>query len=390
MKKRKDTRYLILVTVLMAIMLTILVFNYLYDDIYGEQYIDSPEHRTVELTVVHWIDIPEAVIKGFEKEYPQIKVKFYRYHKDIYQEAIEGRIRDGAPIDVIGIREEDFYKFYVDGRIKDLSNKAFLKSYKNEVRNSIRSKSDAGEYAVALSSTYYGIWYNQSLFKKYNITVPRTYDEFKRVCMLLKSYDERTIIAAGMDERLLIPLHLAGNDKTTLLQETEMGDTSKNPEDDMKIESYDGSMSYQQAFEEFKMGRYAMLASTNESIQMCGLDMENVFVPGVFPVPFRDGNGREVTPVILADNMTGIFADTKKEEESYLFLNYISRVDVAKIIAQENSWITTIENATDLAEPYFSEWKKLDSSGVCDVSEMWKDHDKFVVFLKKVYRDLNE
>ena len=41
-------------------------------------------------------------------------------------------------------------------------------------------------YGLPFYSTSYGIVYNKVLFKKYGISVPRTYEEFLQVCERLK------------------------------------------------------------------------------------------------------------------------------------------------------------------------------------------------------------
>ena len=42
-------------------------------------------------------------------------------------------------------------------------------------------------YALPYYSTCYGIVYNQVIFKRYGLEVPETYEEFLKICEILKA-----------------------------------------------------------------------------------------------------------------------------------------------------------------------------------------------------------
>lgn len=56
-------------------------------------------------------------------------------------------------------------------------------------------------YALPFYSTSYGIVYNQMLFKKYGLSIPKTYEEFMEICRILK-------------RKGIAPLAVGGNDKS--------------------------------------------------------------------------------------------------------------------------------------------------------------------------------
>lgn len=365
----QNRKYLVAILILSATALTVMVFNYLRESIYRGENITSQDSGRKELTVVHWINIPEAVIDAFEREFPEIKVKYYKYHKQSYNDAISSRKRSGLPLDVVGISQENFIPMCEEKELLDLINKAFLQLYKNDVRAVINERTPEHEYAVGLSSTYYGIWYNKTLFKKYGLEVPATYDELTNICDILRKNKERTIAVLGTDERLCIPRNLIGSDRTSPVSKGYAIEENTKLNFLVNETDIDLQLSYQQAFKEFKRGKYPMLAMPNESMQMCGWDMERVFEPGVFAIPFMDALGTWKTPVILADNLIGVTSKTNRKEESFLFLNFLSRSDIARMLAKENGWISTVIAAGRIDIPYYSEWENLVRNGFCDISD---------------------
>lgn len=366
MGKKNTIKYMVIITVLFLIIIIVLIFNYLKDDLYG---IEAEQDGTgkQELVIVHWIDLPEEILKEFESEYQDIKLKYYKYNPDIYQKSLEARIDNGLQVDVMGVPLEMFRPLYERELLTDLSDKAFLNSYRDDVRSAVRNGTDDGEYAVGLSSTYYGMWYNRTLFERYNLEIPKSYEEFLELCRLLRLNQERPLLIAGTDSRLQTPLKLIGK-KETELQENGGGEI------DEKLftatEDYIPQKTYQQAFAEFKEGKYAMLALANDSVEMCGLDMENVFEPSVFAFPFSDDSGQISVPYIPADNMIAICSKSRRERESDIFLNFLSRKEVAEKLVEKNSWISTREHVDGTDIPYMKLWTKLAQQGRTDISRL--------------------
>lgn len=89
----------------------------------------------------------------------------------------------------------DLFTWWSTYRMKDLIDQGLVADltdlwdkHKADYSQGIRDAFtfDGKVYGLPYSIEYWGIWYNIDVFKKYNLSVPKTWDEFLNVCATLK------------------------------------------------------------------------------------------------------------------------------------------------------------------------------------------------------------
>lgn len=354
----------IIVTILLSIVLvSLLIFRYFREDLY-EAEDNSLDRGTTEIVLLHWIEIPDKITENFQEEYPEIRIKYYKYHKATYPTAIEDKLLGEQTFDLLGVPLEEYARGCSKGLYADLQAQPFLEAYRTDIRKCVRDKAGDGEFAVALSSSYFGIWYNKTIFSDYQLDVPVTAEELLQVCSVLKSAGERPMIAGGRDAKGILPL--------TLLDSPQPDGKTRKDIVNILLKDYMGEvweeLTYQQAFQEFKKGRYAMFPAWDTSVQLADSELENIFIPGVFSLPYENADGEIAKPVLLADNLTAVYSKSEKKKEAITFLNYLSRPQVAAQLSEANGWHSSLETAVSPELPYDDEWRPLRNGKIADVS----------------------
>lgn len=359
----KNIKVIIVIVLLSIVLLSLLIFQYFREDLYeGEE--NSLGRETTELVLLHWIEIPEEITENFQEEYPEIRIKYYKYHRATYTTAIENKLLGEQSIDLMGVPLEEYAGGCQKGLYEELQDQPFLEAYRSDTRRCVRDKTEEGEFAVALSSSCFGIWYNQTLFSNYQLEVPETAEELLQVCSILKEGGERPIIAGGRDTKGTLPL--------LLLDSPAPEGIKKNDIVRILLENYMGEiweeLTYQQAFQEFKKGRYAMFPAWDTSVLLADGELEDIFTPGVFSLPYEKGNGERKEPAFLADNLTAVYSKSEKKKEAVTFLNYLSRPQVAAQLSEANGWYSSLEAAVSPKLPYEELWEPLRNLKMEDVS----------------------
>ncbi|MEW5816850.1 MAG: extracellular solute-binding protein, partial [Spirochaetota bacterium] len=90
----------------------------------------------------------------------------------------------------------DLFTWWSTYRMKDLIDQGLVADltdlwdkHKDEYSKGIRDAFTFNQkvYGLPYSIEYWGIWYNTEVFKQYNLSVPKTWDDFMKVCAALKS-----------------------------------------------------------------------------------------------------------------------------------------------------------------------------------------------------------
>ncbi len=342
--------------------------------------------RLRELNFIHWEYIPDEVFSLFEQEHPDIKVNYTRYVKNGYSEMQRLLLLSGEKVDVMGVLGEDYQKLASDGTLMDLSGKALLNYYNDEVRQAVRHLYDGHEYAVALRSSYYGVWYNKIFFDQYNLSVPDTYSELLWACSMFKANNISPIVIGARDEEaagtlLLLPLF-------DIMDEASWENRYKLGIQSFKVDATDLlsrtgaliekgyidpesiNLTSQQAFEYFKKGKAAMIITSDQSLSLTGEDMEKVCDPGVFRIPYSNITSELKTPAMLAQDLVAVHAGSDMTEEAQLLVEFISRPEIARIICKATSAYPTVKNVDTSYLRYNELWMPL-RSGECAQTDIY-------------------
>lgn len=368
----KDVRLYIVAAILLFILTGVVLFNSLESINPDEEKVPAP----TEIDFIHWAYFPEEIFDLFQKEHPEIKINYERYNVENYSRAIRMRFNSEEKTDVIGVLSVDYTDFAINGKLMNLSEQPFLNGFKQDVRNAVKSKFDGKEYAVAYRSTYFGIWYNKTLFAKYGIKEPGDFQQFLNVCSTLKANKINPLVLGAKDDESAMYLYLlplfhffdVPGWKTNYRSGIEAFDlpASKLKFDDLQmmvdreyIDKNSVNLTYQQAFDYFKQSRAAMTLAPDWSMNLTSNDMEKVFEPGVFFIPYKDNEIETKVPVDKADYLIGVYADSDNVQESLTFLNFLSRPDVAQLYCNLTSSYPTVKGVSIDGLPYNKLWEPI-------------------------------
>lgn len=148
-----------------------------------------------EITVWHiWSDTEgnkgifmKESVKAFEKANPNIRVKLNQTENNAYKTKIQVAMTGGSPPDVFfSWGYESLFKFVNAGLVVDMTKD--VAAQKNiYIPALLKGATLNGKiYGLPLESGVGGVWYNKAIFAKYNLSVPKTWDEFLNVCETLK------------------------------------------------------------------------------------------------------------------------------------------------------------------------------------------------------------
>ena len=142
-------------------------------------YQSDPEPRKVD----------EEVVKMFKAKYPNVEVTHSTVAHEDFKQALRAYLTASTPPDVMTWFAGNRARFFIDkGTIMDISDvwqkegwtKSFPKGFM--ALSSVNNK----QYFVPTSYYWWAVYYNKTVFAKYNLQPPKTWDEFLAVCDTLK------------------------------------------------------------------------------------------------------------------------------------------------------------------------------------------------------------
>ncbi len=335
---RKSSLYL-LASVLVTILLGVLLFNSIQLSDFESALNDNKQAKK-ELVFVHWEYIPDEIFDLFSKEYPDISVNYQHYNAAAYSDVIQQKMSMGEKIDVMGVKAGDFREYIFKNWLLDISGEPFAGRYLPEITDAVKQAGEGRQYAISYKAEYYGIWYNKILFEKYRLDVPRNFAEFLNVCGELKSRDIKPVVLGARDEDVAADIYYLRVISMTESQgsaDGQNGAASGLFEDTQNLiaQGYISpdsvNLNYQQAFDYFKNAKAAMLIAPDSSFNMAKEDFEKVCDPGVFAIPYADSADLVKTPVNYFSMLIGVSSQSEHTEEARLFLDFLSRPEIAKI-----------------------------------------------------------
>lgn len=140
------------------------------------------------------VGIIDKIIANFEAENPNIKVKQVNVPDDAGS-VLHNRMNNNDEPDIFSDWfSEDFYVKIEAGHVKELSSTGLFDPVDGKYKNWVNYKGKY--YMIPVSLNTMGVFYNVDIFKKYNLEIPTTLEEFWKVCEFLKA-NGVTPIAAG-------------------------------------------------------------------------------------------------------------------------------------------------------------------------------------------------
>ncbi|MCR4901282.1 MAG: extracellular solute-binding protein [Butyrivibrio sp.] len=136
------------------------------------------------IDIVGWL--PESAVSELltylRKEMPDRTIQYKYISKTNYSAVVDISLAEGAGADIV---LEDYATTYIHAKQGYLVKQNELASkYEESGTKAFTYNGDI--YAIPGLCQYAGIYYNKDIFKKYNIVVPKTYNEFLSICLMLK------------------------------------------------------------------------------------------------------------------------------------------------------------------------------------------------------------
>lgn len=156
------------------------------------------------LTVSSWrtddISQMNRINALFTASHPNVTINFQPINATEYDESTRENLELGTGADILFLRSYDKGRdLYDSGYLYDLTEEIPSLSSFSEVPVKAWTTEDLVTYGVPSVGVTHGIYYQKSLFEKYELQEPTTWDEFIAVCETLKNAGE-TVIAQGIQD----------------------------------------------------------------------------------------------------------------------------------------------------------------------------------------------
>lgn len=164
--------------------------------------------KKVKLVFTSWrtedIERMNRINAQFTKENPNIEIDFQPVKDTEYDAQLKQSLAAGVGADVIYLRSYDSgYQVYKTNSLMELND--MLPELKDFPSAAVAAWAtpDNVSYAIPAAGVVHGVYYRKSIFDKYGLKVPATWDEFMNVCQTLKTGGE-TVFAQGTKDNWML------------------------------------------------------------------------------------------------------------------------------------------------------------------------------------------
>jgi len=179
---------------------------------------DKSTEATVEkvkLVFTSWrtedIERMNRINESFTKKYPNIEIDFQPVKDTEYDSQLKTSMAAGVGADIIFLRSYDSgYQIYKTDSLQELNS--LLPELKDFPSAAIAawSSPEGVTYGVPSVGVVHGVYYRKSIFEKYGLEVPVTWDEFMAVSETLKAGGETVFAQGTKDNWMLYEVMFAG------------------------------------------------------------------------------------------------------------------------------------------------------------------------------------
>ena len=157
----------------------------------GSQESAADTGDVVTLTMGSWrtddVQQMKAVLAEFNRQHPEIKVEFQPTNPPDYNATLRLQLESGTGPDVMYARSfatgEQLYK---DGYFADVTALDGVNSNYNEGTRAPWTAGDGTVFAIPFVAVSHGIYYNEDIFKELGLSAPKDWDDFLRICQVIK------------------------------------------------------------------------------------------------------------------------------------------------------------------------------------------------------------
>ena len=154
---------------------------------------ETPEPlKQVILTLGSWrkddVEQINFILKKFNEKYPHIVIKFDPTAPSEYNDVIEAQLENDTAPDLFYLRSFSYSrKLFEKGYLVTLNKLLGIQDKFSSQTLEAWSSNEGQIYGVPLMAVSHGIYYNASLFKKMNVTIPDTWEKLLALSEKLKN-----------------------------------------------------------------------------------------------------------------------------------------------------------------------------------------------------------
>lgn len=294
----------------------------------------------VSLNFITWGPYDNKIFEAWNKKYPDITINYQQINDAAqYNQVLRTRLAGGADLDVAAVRVENYEDFATKGLLLDITKEKFLRNYAEGPLNDV--KIGGKIYAVPMGVFAEAVWYNKDLFKKLNLSIPKSYDEFLAVCGTIK----KSGLAAPMTQAVkdgwavyedaLGPIQAVLEKDPQFAKKLNRGEAKfTDPRFVEALKKYEylvkqgyvqegaSGMDWQAAGKQFAMQKAAMYINGNWNSGYLS-EQKVPFEIGVFPMP-QNAKGGKPAAALIPGIYVSVIKSSKHQKEALKFLDFMS------------------------------------------------------------------
>ncbi len=343
---------------------------------------DDADKTPVTITYYTWVqsadgEYPQNMIDGFEAKYPWITVDFQMGSNTggEYSETQAIKLLAGDGIDVTTIKPSDYQQYIDAGYLQDITGESFLSAYNAAAIDSVTS---AGKvYGIPFAEDVVGIVYNKTMFEANGWSVPTNREEYLALCDAIAATGVTPTVQGIKDtwttgqEGMVFMQNLYGqnpdiftniNNGTAKYTDAVVVETLQEMQDFFASDAVSpeaAGLTYDQAASYFVTEKAAMMSHGEWIMGPINLG-EPEFEVGVFSLPTNKAGQAHIGAVEVGQYQS-IVASSQHQEESKLFLDYISSAEGAQYFADTMSNMTPVIGVSNASLNMWAELLSEDS-----------------------------
>ena len=330
----------------------------------------------VRLSFIHWrgedVEVLDRIIDKFEQAYPYIKVETQVFPSDQYQSTAQAKISDGSVGDVFAVFPGAQFEAIAKANLfTDLTNEPFVANF--EPGLIAAGQKDGAQFALPYQLVYNIPIYNVALFEKYNVDIPKDWDSLLAALEVFKQAGITPIAFPGADigpGQLMNAMVMNNAPDEAVFTKLEAGEAKLTEAWWVKTLSQ-----FKELNDKGYLQKDAVGAKQDSSIALFVQEQAAILGTGSFHLAANKASNPNlkqglIAPITVSEQdtvfegihtttfMLAVNAKTKHEEEAKLFIDFLSKSDIASEYANgtgQNVTVKNVEYTTDELK-IVSEW----------------------------------
>lgn len=355
MSKNFFTKFILIFTVAVTTILFFSACTYFLS-------VPDTKKETATINILTYKNIPLSTLDGFHSKYPDYNVNIERYSELNYLSFLDTKLKQESSIDIVELPAEEYSRYISQDILQPITSMSLFARINSSALDYLKKLSENNQYyGIPYQSNYLGVWYNVSLFDKYNLDPPDNRENFLKACEVFTKNNIHplsvglaedttanhlmTLLTADTFRSVSSPIGYSNNFSD--IENTDCSASFQTCYDMLKndyLSSACLSMTQAQAFQAFLNSSYAMALSPENSISMItdsALAQIDINVCGFYTSSPRQ------EPLVIGTPVDSILCICKKSKNipiCKLFFDYYTQYDTVFQYINDTRTMTTIQN----------------------------------------------